>query len=139
MSSANQSVNDAVLTQLIRDFQNEFGVSVDNQTLEAQLGGFKNDRQIFINLAPSRADFGKAYNDGKIQLVSRKLSSDLETPVSVYLKLCQNESHSFLMGRTRWRNQRSLFNDWFRTGNVCESYQRHSLSQSGCIDRSVSL
>ncbi len=49
------------------------------------------------NLAPSRADFGKAYNDGKIQLVSRKLSSDLETPVSVYLKLCQDESHSFLM------------------------------------------
>ncbi|MDP6223307.1 MAG: anthranilate synthase component I, partial [Candidatus Micropelagos thuwalensis] len=49
------------------------------------------------NLAPSRADFVKAYNDGKIQLVSRKLSSDLETPVSVYLKLCQDESHSFLM------------------------------------------
>ena len=41
MSSANQSVNDAVLTQLIRDFQNEFGVSVDNQTLEAQLGSFQ--------------------------------------------------------------------------------------------------
>lgn len=36
MSSANLSVNDAVLTQLIRDLQNEFGVSVDNQTLEAQ-------------------------------------------------------------------------------------------------------
>ena len=41
MSSASQSVNDAVLTQLIRDFQNEFGVSVDNQTLEAQLGNFQ--------------------------------------------------------------------------------------------------
>ena len=41
MSSASQSVNDAVLTQLIRDFQNEFGVSVDNQTLEAQFGSFQ--------------------------------------------------------------------------------------------------
>ena len=46
---------------------------------------------------PARADFEKVYNDGKAQLVSQKLSSDLETPVSAYLKLCQDETYSFLM------------------------------------------
>lgn len=49
------------------------------------------------SLAPARADFEKAYNEGKAQLIYRKLSSDLETPVSVYMKLCQNETYSFLM------------------------------------------
>ena len=53
--------------------------------------------KLLSSLAPTRADFEKAYNEGKAQLVSRKLSSDLETPVSVYLKLCQNETYSFLM------------------------------------------
>mgnify|MGYP001167088728 FL=1 len=53
--------------------------------------------KLLSSLAPTRADFEKAYNEGKAQLISRKLSSDLETPVSVYLKLCQNETYSFLM------------------------------------------
>lgn len=49
------------------------------------------------DIHPQRAEFDKAYSRGRAQLVSRKLSSDLETPVSAYLKLCRNETFSFLM------------------------------------------
>ena len=41
-------------------------------------------------------DFIKTFNAGKTQLLSKTLSSDLETPVSAYLKLCGHNPHGFL-------------------------------------------
>ncbi|UTW57465.1 anthranilate synthase component I [Kordiimonas sp. SCSIO 12603] len=54
------------------------------------------------------SDFKKRYNDGQPQVVFNTLVADLDTPVSAYIKLSQNEKHSFLLesvegGETRGR------------------------------------
>ncbi len=49
------------------------------------------------SIFPSEADFKNNYDSGKTQLVWRWAGADLETPVSAYLKLCENEDYSFLL------------------------------------------
>ncbi len=46
---------------------------------------------------PSPPDFKNNYDTGKTQLVWSRVSVDLETPVSAYLKLCGDEDYSFLL------------------------------------------
>ncbi len=48
------------------------------------------------NVEPSLAEFKKKYNQGLNQLVYTKLIADLETPVSAFLKICDNEQNCFL-------------------------------------------
>ena len=48
-------------------------------------------------LTPPFDEFEKAYQSGEVQLVYENIIADLETPVSAYLKLCQNRQHSFLL------------------------------------------
>lgn len=50
-----------------------------------------------IGFLPEISEFKKNYNDGKSQLVWTWVSSDLETPVSAYLKICGHRPHSFLL------------------------------------------
>ncbi len=47
--------------------------------------------------ATSQDDFIANFNAGKTQLVWRWIAADLETPVSAYLKLCGDQSYSFLL------------------------------------------
>jgi len=47
--------------------------------------------------SPSPEDFAKKFNAGKPQLIWHWTSSDLETPVSAYLKLCGHKPYSFLL------------------------------------------
>ncbi len=51
----------------------------------------------FAAPAPSFDDFEAGYKQGQPQLVWRKTVSDLETPVSAYLKLTQAATNSFLL------------------------------------------
>ena len=58
--------------------------------------------------APDFEAFAKAYEEGRPQVVFRKLVSDLETPVSAYLKLGEGKDNAFLFesvqgGETRGR------------------------------------
>src|SRR5687768_5627537 len=46
---------------------------------------------------PDFSAFRKGFDAGQSQLVWRWLDADLDTPVSVWLKLCQTEEHSFLL------------------------------------------
>ncbi len=46
---------------------------------------------------PSPADFRSAYMGGRPQVVWTHLVGDLETPVSAFLKICENRPHSFLL------------------------------------------
>ena len=46
---------------------------------------------------PALSDFTANYNSGKSQLVWQWVPSDLETPVSAYMKLCRKEDYSFLL------------------------------------------
>lgn len=48
-------------------------------------------------LNPDKETFEKIYNSNKKQLVWRWMSSDLETPVSAYLKICGHDNYSFLL------------------------------------------
>lgn len=48
-------------------------------------------------ILPEIEEFRQNYESGKTQLVHRWISSDLETPVSAYLKLCAHNPHSFLL------------------------------------------
>lgn len=41
--------------------------------------------------------FQSSFNDGKTQLVWRWFDSDMETPVSAYMKLCEKTPYSFLL------------------------------------------
>jgi anthranilate synthase component 1 len=46
---------------------------------------------------PAIADFDKYFSEGKTQLVWRWLPADLETPVSAFLKLSDNQPYSLLL------------------------------------------
>ncbi|MGC6475217.1 MAG: anthranilate synthase component I [Parvibaculales bacterium] len=48
-------------------------------------------------LTPPFDEFEKAYQRGETQLVYANIIADLETPVSAYLKLCQDRKYSFLL------------------------------------------
>ncbi|MGE0409945.1 MAG: anthranilate synthase component I, partial [Amphiplicatus sp.] len=48
-------------------------------------------------LAPDFQTFEAAYNSGAPQIVTRRIVSDLETPVSAYLKLGARRRYSFLL------------------------------------------
>ncbi len=50
-----------------------------------------------ITFSPDNAEFRKNFEAGKSQLVWSWVSSDLETPVSAYLKICGHRPHSFLL------------------------------------------
>jgi len=50
-----------------------------------------------IKLYPEHEVFGEVYDAGKPQLVWHWMSSDLETPVSAYLKICGHAPYSFLL------------------------------------------
>ena len=50
-----------------------------------------------LELSPAIDDFRKNYNSEKTQLVWHQMSSDLETPVSAYLKICGHAPYSFLL------------------------------------------
>ena len=50
-----------------------------------------------MTVEPSFDAFAKTYADGTPQLVWRRLSSDLETPVSAYLKLAGRRQNAFLL------------------------------------------
>ncbi|MCF6344082.1 MAG: anthranilate synthase component I [Devosiaceae bacterium] len=43
------------------------------------------------------SDFEKTYNDGKAQILWRKVVADLDTPVGAYLKLAKGRKNSFLL------------------------------------------
>ena len=46
---------------------------------------------------PSQEEFVKTYTSGNAVLVSTRIPADLETPVSAYMKLCNEEKYSFLL------------------------------------------
>ncbi|MDH3579192.1 MAG: anthranilate synthase component I [Hyphomicrobiales bacterium] len=48
-------------------------------------------------IAPELEHFCKSYTAGKPQVVWTRLVADLETPVSAFLKLAENESNAFLL------------------------------------------
>jgi len=50
-----------------------------------------------MDLYPEAADFRKAYRAGKAQVVWTTLVSDLDTPVSAFLKLAADQANSFLL------------------------------------------
>ncbi|OFW99836.1 MAG: anthranilate synthase component I [Alphaproteobacteria bacterium RIFCSPHIGHO2_12_FULL_63_12] len=50
-----------------------------------------------MTLTPSFEEFEKAYNAHKAQVVLRRIVSDLETPVSAYLKLAGRRRNAFLL------------------------------------------
>jgi anthranilate synthase component 1 len=50
-----------------------------------------------MTLSPDFARFAEAYDDGAPQIVWRRIVSDLETPVSAYLKLAARRTNSFLL------------------------------------------
>ena len=59
-------------------------------------------------ILPDFAEFERRYNEGNAQVIWSRLVADLETPVSVYLKLADNRPDSFLLesvegGDTRGR------------------------------------
>lgn len=43
------------------------------------------------------AEFEKNFNAGKTQLIWQWVASDMETPVSAYLKLCEDQTNTFLL------------------------------------------
>ena len=107
-------------------FEQYIGYQLDQELIEAFLLAVRNDSKIKINqaqidalfsegvvtIAPAYPAFEDAYNVRKAQLVWRRVVSDLETPVSAFLKLCQNRKNSILLEsvegrRTTW----SLFNN----------------------------
>jgi anthranilate synthase component 1 len=49
-----------------------------------------------VTAAPDFASFARAYDDGRAQILYRKLVADLETPVSAYLKLGAGRDNAFL-------------------------------------------
>ncbi len=50
-----------------------------------------------MSVSPEFSEFEKNYGDGKAQLVWRTLVSDLDTPVSAYLKLAARRQNAFLL------------------------------------------
>ena len=61
-----------------------------------------------MNGAPDFESFSRAYDQGRAQVLYRRLVADLETPVSAYLKLGEDRDHAFLFesvqgGETRGR------------------------------------
>ncbi len=50
-----------------------------------------------INLYPAITEFEDLFNSKKTQLIWHWMSSDLETPVSAYLKVCGHAPYSFLL------------------------------------------
>ncbi|MFQ5564465.1 MAG: anthranilate synthase component I [Parvularculaceae bacterium] len=50
-----------------------------------------------MSLSPDFADFKKTYEKGEPQVVWRRTVSDLETPVSAYLKLAARRANAFLL------------------------------------------
>ena len=64
-----------------------------------------------MNLEPSFADFARAHDAGRPQLVWTRLIDDLETPVSAYLKIARDRPYSFLFESVEggaWRGRYSL-------------------------------
>jgi anthranilate synthase component 1 len=51
-----------------------------------------------MTVTPSVSDFQKEYEAGRNQVVFSKLTSDLETPVSIMLKLAGAKKKFFYLG-----------------------------------------
>lgn len=50
-----------------------------------------------MTLSPTFTDFERKYKDGVAQIVFDRIVSDLETPVSAYLKLAEGQRNTFLL------------------------------------------
>ena len=50
-----------------------------------------------MTASPDQESFSQRFDNGESQLVCRRLSSDLETPVSAYMKLAVHAPYSFLL------------------------------------------
>ncbi len=64
-----------------------------------------------MKLEPSLADFTRAHDAGRPQLVWTRLIDDLETPVSAYLKIARGRPYAFLFESVEggaWRGRYSL-------------------------------
>ncbi len=64
-----------------------------------------------MKVEPSFADFARAHDAGRPQLVWTRLIDDLETPVSAYLKIARDRPYSFLFESVEggaWRGRYSL-------------------------------
>ena len=64
-----------------------------------------------MKLEPSFADFARAHDSGRPQLVWTRLIDDLETPVSAYLKVARDRPYAFLFESVEggaWRGRYSL-------------------------------
>jgi anthranilate synthase component 1 len=55
------------------------------------------NQALYMHLHPDYDAFAQAYAQGHAQVVSARLVSDLETPVSAMLKLARNSAYSFLL------------------------------------------
>ena len=85
---------------------------------------------------PSFEQFKKLYDEGHAQVVSTKLVADLETPVSAFLKLTNNEKYSFLFESVEGGNVRGRYSIigcqpdliWKANGNSAE-VNRNALNQ----------
>ncbi|MEE2691588.1 MAG: anthranilate synthase component I [Pseudomonadota bacterium] len=81
-----------------------------------------------MSLSPDFAQFEKAYADGIAQIVSRRIVSDLETPVSAYLKLAARRDNSFLLESVEGGDQLGRYSIigmkpdviWRASGDVAE-------------------
>ena len=64
-----------------------------------------------MKLEPSFAEFARAHDGGRPQLVWTRLIDDLETPVSAYLKIARDRPYAFLFESVEggaWRGRYSL-------------------------------
>ena len=50
-----------------------------------------------LNISPSFNLFLRNFNNKKNQIIWMSIKSDLDTPVSAYLKLCKDKENSFLL------------------------------------------
>ncbi|MCY4260738.1 MAG: hypothetical protein OXC91_10810, partial [Rhodobacteraceae bacterium] len=50
-----------------------------------------------MRLHPDRQQFAGVYDQGKNQIVAATIPADLDTPVSLYMKLAGNRKDSFLL------------------------------------------
>jgi anthranilate synthase component 1 len=81
-----------------------------------------------VTTAPDFSSFSRAYDDGRAQVLYRKLVADLETPVSAYLKLGDSNDNAFLFesvqgGESRGRYSIIALNPdliWRCQGGKCE-------------------
>src|SRR5262249_34297898 len=101
LETLNRGLSEDILAEYIARLEGDIGVTINQTALNQVAGGGAGDGTncpwLTMQIEPQATAFAKRYARGEAQVVWSTLVSDLETPVSAFLKIAGTRPLSFLL------------------------------------------